>query len=94
MLGLNPGSDRDELRGRLGGQLQDAELSERLRVGEALRLYSSFYAAPADWRALIEMLGLTGKEKTQFASCLAASGSGCPSRQPWSAGRRWSCWTS
>ena len=39
---------------------------QRLRVGEALRLYSSFYAAPADWRALMEMLGLTGKQKTHF----------------------------
>jgi ABC-2 type transport system ATP-binding protein len=46
--------------------LQDAGLPERLRVGEALRLYSSFYAAPADWRALMEMLGLAGKEKTGF----------------------------
>jgi len=66
VLGLSPGRDRDELRERLGVQLQDSELPERLRVGEALRLYSSFYAAPADWRALMEMLGLTGKEKTQF----------------------------
>jgi ABC-2 type transport system ATP-binding protein len=67
VLGLNPRRDRDELRERLGVQLQDAGLPERLRVGEALRLYSSFYAAPADWRALMETLGLTGREKTQFA---------------------------
>jgi ABC-2 type transport system ATP-binding protein len=66
VLGLNPGRDRGELRKRLGVQLQDAELPARLRVGEALRLYSSFYAAPADWRALMEMLGLTGKQKTHF----------------------------
>jgi ABC-type Na+ transport system ATPase subunit NatA len=66
VLGLNPGRDRDELRERLGVQLQDAELPQRLRVGEALRLYSSFYAAPADWRALMETLGLAGQQKTQF----------------------------
>jgi ABC-2 type transport system ATP-binding protein len=66
VLGLNPGRDRDELRERVGVQLQDAELPARLRVGEALRLYSSFYAAPADWRTLMETLGLTGKQKTQF----------------------------
>jgi ABC-2 type transport system ATP-binding protein len=66
VLGLNPGRDRDELRERLGVQLQDAELPARLRVGEALRLYGSFYAAPADWRTLMETLGLTAKEKTQF----------------------------
>jgi ABC-2 type transport system ATP-binding protein len=66
VLGLDPGRDRDQLRERLGVQLQDAELPERLRVGEALRLYSSFYSAPADWRALMETLGLTAKEKTPF----------------------------
>jgi ABC-2 type transport system ATP-binding protein len=66
VLGLNPGRDRHEVRERLGVQLQDAELPARLRVGEALRLYSSFYAAPADWRALLETLGLTGQQKTQF----------------------------
>jgi ABC-2 type transport system ATP-binding protein len=66
VLGLDPGRDRDKLRERLGVQLQDAELPERLRVGEALRLYSSFYAAPADWRDLMAVLGLAGKEKTQF----------------------------
>ncbi len=66
LLGLDPGRDRDELRERLGVQLQNAELPERLRVGEALRLYSSFYGAPADWRALMGTLGLAGKEKTQF----------------------------
>jgi ABC-2 type transport system ATP-binding protein len=66
VLGLNPGRDRDELRERLGVQLQDAELPGRLRVGEALRLYSSFYSAPADWRVLMETLGLTAKEKTPF----------------------------
>ena len=66
VLGLDPVRDRDALRERLGVQLQDTELPERVRVGEALRLYSSFYAAPADWRALMERLGLSGKEKSPF----------------------------
>jgi len=66
VLGLDPGSDRSRLTQRLGVQLQDSELPERLRVGEALRLYSSFYAAPADWRELMEQLGLTPKERAKF----------------------------
>ena len=66
VLGLDPVRDRDALRERLGVQLQDTGLPERLRVGEALRLYSSFYAASADWRALMELLGLSGKEKSPF----------------------------
>ena len=53
VLGLDPQRDRAELTQQLGVQLQDSELPERLRVAEALRLYSSFYRHPADWRALI-----------------------------------------
>ena len=66
VLGLDPQRDRAELTQQLGVQLQDSELPERLRVGEALRLYSSFYRQPADWRALMETLGLTGKAGTRF----------------------------
>jgi len=66
VLGLDPRRDRAELTQQLGVQLQDSELPERLRVAEALRLYSSFYRQPADWRALLETLGLTGKAGTRF----------------------------
>jgi ABC-2 type transport system ATP-binding protein len=66
VLGLNPGRDRAELSQRLGVQLQDSEVPERLRAGEALRLYSSFYDSPADWRELMDQLGLSAKEKTPF----------------------------
>ena len=67
VLGLDPARDRGELRERLGVQLQSADLPDKLRVGEALRLYSSFYSRPADWRDLLELLGLTEKEKAPFA---------------------------
>jgi ABC-2 type transport system ATP-binding protein len=66
VLGLNPARDRAELTQRLGVQLQDSEVPVRLRVGEALRLYSSFYDSPADWRELMNQLGLSAKEKTPF----------------------------
>jgi len=66
VLGLDPGRDHGELRQRMGVQLQDSQLPERLRVGEALRLFSSFYRAPVDWRALMDLLGLTPKERTKF----------------------------
>jgi ABC-2 type transport system ATP-binding protein len=66
VLGLDPGYDRAELTQRLGVQLQDSQLPDKLRVGEALELYSAFYRNPADWRALIDMLGLTGKTSTRF----------------------------
>jgi ABC-2 type transport system ATP-binding protein len=66
VLGLDPRTDRAELTQRLGAQLQDSQLPDRLQVAEALELYSSFYRAPADWRALMDMLGLAGKSTTRF----------------------------
>jgi ABC-2 type transport system ATP-binding protein len=66
VLGLDPRRDRAELTQRLGAQLQDSQLPDGLQVAEALKLYSSFYRAPADWRALMDLLGLAGKAKTRF----------------------------
>ena len=66
VLGLDPQRDRAELTQRLGMQLQDSQLPDKLQVAEALRLYSSFYRAPADWRALMDVLGLAGKARTGF----------------------------
>jgi ABC-2 type transport system ATP-binding protein len=66
VLGLDPQRDRAELTQRLGVQLQDSQLPGRLRVAEALDLYSSFYRTPADWRALMDVLGLGDKRDTRF----------------------------
>ncbi|RKS04693.1 ABC-2 type transport system ATP-binding protein [Nocardiopsis sp. Huas11] len=48
VLGLDPRRDRAELRENLGAQLQESALPGRLRAGEALRLYASFYRESAD----------------------------------------------
>jgi ABC-2 type transport system ATP-binding protein len=40
VLGLDPVTDADRLRGLVGSQLQSAGLPDRLRVGEAVRLFS------------------------------------------------------
>src|SRR3954471_21622477 len=66
VLGLDPQRDRGELTQELGVQLQDGELPGRLKVGEALALYSSFYRAPADWRELMDVLGLASKTSTRY----------------------------
>lgn len=66
VLGLDPVTDRAELTQVLGAQLQESQLPAKLRVAEALDLYSSFYRAPADWRALLDVLGLADKAKTPF----------------------------
>jgi ABC-2 type transport system ATP-binding protein len=66
VLGLHPRKDRDQLRERLGVQLQESELPDQLRVREALDLFSSFYAAPASVDGLIDDLGLAEKRNTPF----------------------------
>jgi ABC-2 type transport system ATP-binding protein len=66
VLGLDPQHDRAELTQRLGVQLQDSQLPGGLRVAEALALYSSFYRDPADWHALMDLLGLAGKGNAAF----------------------------
>jgi ABC-2 type transport system ATP-binding protein len=67
VLGLDPRRDRAELTQRLGVQLQDGRLPDKLTVGEALRLYRSFYRRPADSRALMDALGLAGRHRTRYA---------------------------
>ena len=66
VLGLDPQHDRDALRGVVGVQLQESELPEQLRVGEALDLYASFYPNPRDKEQLLNDLGLAEKRKTEF----------------------------
>jgi ABC-2 type transport system ATP-binding protein len=67
VLGRDPRRDRAEVTRRVGVQLQDGQLPERLRVGEAMRLYASFYPDPADPAQLLGQLGLKGKEKVPYA---------------------------
>ena len=67
ILGLDPLTNRHRLHQRIGVQLQESQLQEKLRVREALELYGSFYPNPADWRELLERWGLTGKADTRFA---------------------------
>ncbi|NED96349.1 ABC transporter ATP-binding protein [Phytoactinopolyspora alkaliphila] len=66
VLGLDPVKDRAEVRERLGVQLQESSFPDAIKVAEALELYSSFYRDPADWRELMELLGLAEKHKTRY----------------------------
>ncbi len=66
VLGLDPQVDRREVRERVGVQLQESALPAKLRVGEALELYRSFYRHPADVGELVEALGLADKQRAYF----------------------------
>ena len=58
VLGLDPRHERRELHERVGVQLQQSALQDRIRVAEAVELYASFYERPADGRELLATLGL------------------------------------
>jgi ABC-2 type transport system ATP-binding protein len=67
VLGLDPQRDAAEMRERLGVQLQASSLPDRIKVWEALDLYSSFYRSPTHWPDLLDQLGLAEKRDTRYA---------------------------
>src|SRR5690606_10969952 len=58
VLGLDPQKDRAAVARKLGAQLQESQLQEKLKVHEAIDLYASFYDDPADGNELLDMLGI------------------------------------
>lgn len=67
VMGLDPQRESRTLRTRTGIQLQQSNLPERMRVWEALDLYSSFYPHAVNWQTLLEQLGLEEKRNAPFA---------------------------
>ncbi|HUY97835.1 MAG TPA: ABC transporter ATP-binding protein [Verrucomicrobiae bacterium] len=65
VLGLDPVADGGRLRWRLGIMLQSGGLYPALRVEEVLQLFSRFYAAPADPRALVDAVGLGRRRRAR-----------------------------
>ena len=68
VLGLDPHRDTEALRRRIGSQLQESALPDRIRVWEALDLFASFRQGTTDWRALLEQWGLQEKRGATFTS--------------------------
>ena len=66
ILGLDPQKQNKKLRQKVGVQLQEAALQDRLKVWEALDLFASFYERSVDWNGLLEQLNLADKKNTPF----------------------------
>jgi ABC-2 type transport system ATP-binding protein len=66
VLGLDPQTEARKLGNRIGTQLQEAALPERMKVWEALDLYASFYEKTVPWEPLVEQWGLAEKRNTHF----------------------------
>ena len=67
VLGVDPQHDGHFLHSHTGMQLQQSNLPERMKVWEALDLYSSFYPQSIDWEELLVQLGLDEKRNAPFA---------------------------
>jgi ABC-2 type transport system ATP-binding protein len=68
VLGLDPQHEVGALRRRVGCQLQESALPDRIRVWEALDLFAALAPGRSDWRRLARDWNLTEKASTPFAS--------------------------
>jgi ABC-2 type transport system ATP-binding protein len=66
VLGLDPQRQGHELRERIGVQLQESALPDRLKVREVMDLFAAFYRRSVDSRALLDQLGLSEKSGAAF----------------------------
>ncbi|MDQ3371559.1 MAG: ABC transporter ATP-binding protein [Actinomycetota bacterium] len=67
VLGLDPQADASALRRRIGSQLQDSALPDRMRVWEALDLFASLAPGGRDPGDLLEEWGLVDSRDRAFA---------------------------
>jgi ABC-2 type transport system ATP-binding protein len=67
VLGLDPQRHTQQLRRRIGCQLQEAALPDRLKVWEALDLFASLSPGGSDWQVLMDQWGLADKRTASFA---------------------------
>jgi ABC-2 type transport system ATP-binding protein len=68
VLGVDPVAHPERLRGRVGCQLQESQLPDRMRVWEALDLFAAAAPRAVDWAPLLDAWGLTAKRDAAFAS--------------------------
>ncbi|HCU97126.1 MAG TPA: multidrug ABC transporter ATP-binding protein [Actinobacteria bacterium] len=68
VMGLDPHVDREDLHAIVGVQLQASVLPARLKVGEILDLFHSFYQHPAGLEEITDSLGLAEKKNGYYRS--------------------------
>ncbi|OGO58628.1 MAG: multidrug ABC transporter ATP-binding protein [Chloroflexi bacterium RBG_16_69_14] len=68
VLGLDPATESRALRRRIGSQLQESGLPDRMRVGEALSLFSSLTPGGPDWRDVMAEWDLADKAGSAFGA--------------------------
>jgi ABC-2 type transport system ATP-binding protein len=66
IYGISPQKDRNKTRKFVGVQLQESAMPPRLKVGEAVELFASFYSNPLKPGDLLELLGIKGIKNSNF----------------------------
>jgi ABC-2 type transport system ATP-binding protein len=66
VCGLDPQKDPEKLKHEIGAALQSTSLPDKLRVMEALKLFSSFYKRRRDPEELLKRFGLVEKRNTFY----------------------------
>ncbi len=68
VLGFDPLGQRKALLENVGIQQQESELPDRMKVWEAIDLFSCFYRKPADTSGILSRLGLSDKRESYFSA--------------------------
>jgi ABC-2 type transport system ATP-binding protein len=68
VLGLDPQNEVRLLRDRIGSQLQDSALPDRIKVWEALDLFASADSGQRQREVMLEEWGLANRRNARFAS--------------------------
>jgi ABC-2 type transport system ATP-binding protein len=66
VCGLDPRAGGEQLQQQIGAVLQSTALPDKLRVDEALALFSSFYPRRRDLAGLLRRLGLAEKQRAFY----------------------------
>lgn len=67
VLGFDPGNQKNQLKDRIGVCLQDTRLQDKIRVGEALRLFAGLYSQTTDGAALLQRLQIWDKRNAYYS---------------------------
>jgi ABC-2 type transport system ATP-binding protein len=68
VLGYDPRTNAGQLRREIGSQLQESALPDRIKVWEALDLFSSLVPSGQPWETVMDAWGLSPKRDAKFGN--------------------------
>jgi len=68
VLGFDPAKESLSLKQKIGLQQQQSEIPDRLRLQEAMILFSSFYSSVLDWKVLLKQLDLWNRRDAYYSA--------------------------